>query len=149
MRESIIPMRPDKQGRSRHDPRPSPSVYTAHRCDEFQPGNPQRVALQQSSLPLPRPHSGSTINSRSPTKSQRTAHRDFALCLTQGGHPILSTPKNEQIGTRTNKPKVFCQQNSWRNSLGQTHIIEVVDKARRAASHPAGEELSGPLYLTR
>ena len=29
----------------------------AHRCDEFQPGNPRRVALQQSSPPLPRPTS--------------------------------------------------------------------------------------------
>ena len=43
-------------------------------------------------------------------------------------HPkILSTPKNVQIKTRTHKPNLFRQQNSWPNSLGQTHIIEIVD----------------------
>ena len=81
MRESIVPMHREKPGRSQDDPSP------AHRCDEFQPGNPWRVALQQSSPPLPRPSSGSTINSRPPSESQRTAHRAFPNCLTQGVHP--------------------------------------------------------------
>jgi len=74
-------MHPQKPGRSQDDPSP------AHRCDEFQPGNPWRVALQQSSPPLPRPPSGCNINSRPPSKSQRTAYRAFPNCLTQGGHP--------------------------------------------------------------
>ncbi len=35
-----------------------------------------------------------TIHSRSSSKTQRTANRDFSLCLTPGVHPILSSPCN-------------------------------------------------------
>jgi len=62
MRESILPMQTDKPGRSRG--LSQAHRFTHHRCDEFQPGNPRRVALQQSSPPLPRPQSACNRNPR-------------------------------------------------------------------------------------
>ena len=35
-----------------------------------------------------------TIHSRSSSKTQRTANRDFSLCLTPGVHPTLSSSFN-------------------------------------------------------
>src|SRR5260370_19330223 len=93
MRESIVPMPENKLGSSHHDCSPT------HRCHEFQPGNPWRVALQQSSPPLPRPYSGSTHNSRPPSKTQRMAYRAFAPCLTQGGHSSDADSENDHGGS--------------------------------------------------
>jgi putative transposase len=56
--EGIVPMIRHRCGRNRDPSR----IY---RCDEFQPGNPRRVALQQGPPPLPRPTSSCNTNSRS------------------------------------------------------------------------------------
>jgi hypothetical protein len=64
-RESILPMGKKSAGGVVVSP------SHAHRCDEFQTDNPQRVALQQSSPPLLRPTSVSTQSPDSP----RTGHR--------------------------------------------------------------------------
>lgn len=75
-----------------------PTQYPAN------PRPPRRVALQQNSPPLPRPTSASNSNSRSASKLQRTANRDFSRCLTPGGHSRV-TPTRLIIVSSPNHPQ--------------------------------------------
>ncbi len=130
MRESIVPMVKPRGGSNRDPSR-------SHRCDEFQPGNPRRVALQQSSPPLPRPTSSCNHNSRSSSQSQRTAYRDFLLCLTPKGSRhlnqrplgfegvnrlvccwIYGTNGHQKVGKSTPFPGIWERVGSEFRSLG-------------------------------
>src|SRR5271170_7248180 len=114
---------------------PQPIGFTAHRCDEFQPGIPWRVALQQSPPPLPRPYSACNRGFRSPRKSQRTAHRDFSPCLTPGGHSILSST---QFGHFPPNPLISITiiiSKSWHSETGRLGKIEIEGK-KGGASRP-------------
>ena len=141
MRESIVPML--------LKPRRSHDSSWVHRCDEFQPGNPRRVALQQGSLPLPRPSSGSTINSHSPTKTQRMAHRAFPICLTQGVHPNLraslsipplATSPPNPLKTLPQNPSPSLPINSAKRAQSlyeRNHSHHAKNQGREPASGPA------------
>jgi hypothetical protein len=45
-----------------------------------------------------------TIHSRSSSKTQRTANRDFSLCLTPGVHPTVKPFQQELTRNSTRKP---------------------------------------------
>ena len=114
----MSPMHRNKPGRSRHDTSPA-HRSTAHRCDEFQPRNPRRVALQAELASASPAIPSCNINSRSPSKTQRTANRAFAACLTRGGH------STRQI--RLSSPQTAYHPQSKENKHGSLVCVNQLD----------------------
>src|SRR5271170_2013387 len=90
MTESIVPMGNQK-------PESSRDRSPAHRCDEFQPGNPRRVALQQSSPPFPgQSHPATTTPARRDNFSERLTGTSQTVSL-QGVAPLPSGDESAEV----------------------------------------------------